>query len=460
MEVTDFLKALSVDELKDLAWQMDLLRGGNKPELIARIETKVSNPFEVLPLLNNVTLKGFCRGSGLRIADTKDELVASLIHARVIEGDEANLCGFITGGGLPDLALCLDLAKTLRNASSVPRIAWFLRYCDDRQVKTLARQMTKMDREAAVATFVSLLVSGSKEEVRSASIALEVSMEAEGRSDRVQRALSAHREELRARRRKIESAVGPTWKAAPQVHEILLAVWRVEDKPPRAKSAKGVGSTVDGLAARVEAIQRREAEKERAEAKHQGLVQEGIKELKASTTQIRERIERYDTRAIEEKLASAPRREDVAAGFTEVKASTARIQERVDLIDTQRIEKQLAGAPKREDLTGGFGDLNATTRRIDERTERMEAGLNHMSAEMAGIRREVENSPQRVVEALQQLAASKDIKLTKRLRIKRDLGKVSKILDAAQKAEFLTRVIQGYGPIVAAALSALLKGSG
>lgn len=101
-------------------------------------------------------------------------------------------------------------------------------------------------------------------------------------------------------------------------------------------------------------------------------------------------------------------------------------------------------------------DVKGRTMEIDKTTRDIHTGVRALEAHLKAIEKKIEDSPDRVAETLSSLSKSRQVAWTTRRRIRRDLKQFWRLVDRAQKVEFLGRSILSYGPLVVAALKGLL----
>jgi len=98
--------------------------------------------------------------------------------------------------------------------------------------------------------------------------------------------------------------------------------------------------------------------------------------------------------------------------------------------------------------------------RIDSRMENVQQGIRTIQDQLVAVRliveKHIEESPEKVADALGKLSQTKDVKWTTRRKIRKDLRRFWVLTDRLQKVEFLGRAVITYGPAVLAALKGLL----
>ncbi len=105
-------------------------------------------------------------------------------------------------------------------------------------------------------------------------------------------------------------------------------------------------------------------------------------------------------------------------------------------------------------------DVSRRTAQIDSKTEDIRRGVqtlqNRLVAIQRAVQKHVEESPDDVARALENLAKAKEVKWRTRRKIKGDLQRFWVLTDRLQKVQFLGQVVATYGPTVLSALRGLL----
>jgi len=361
----------TVDDLKDILFNLNLPRSGRKDELLARIsDSPEVSSLGIIVLLNNETLQNALRANGLSTSGRKSELVLRMAENRIILLSEDDILSFLEPLNMEEFDTYHELLLRITAPTEVDRVSSLLGKATEAQLPVFSRVF------------------------RSASDSKEVA---------------------RALVQKIIRGSG----SAP-----CFAAYLIEDVIERSGTLNPFASLFEGVSDKLAARQRRIGKSFR---KHPHLSHPAVDSLLEKS---------WSGETAEKSGLLKSIREEVQSG-------THKLERRVQSLQNPSQAQTLEAVSRR-------------TARIESKADDIRRDVRTLHEQIQIVQRRVEESPERVAAALDQLSKTKEIKWGTRRKIKRDLRRFWTLTDRIQKIEFLGRAIVTYGPIVISALRGLL----
>ncbi len=361
----------TVEDLKDILFNLNLLRSGRKDELLARISNAArGSSLKVIVLLNNETLQNALRANELSPSGRKSELVKRLAENGIMSFSEDDILSFLESLNGADFDAYHELLVSIPAPMQVRLIAPLFGKATEAQLPAFSRVFrSASDSKEAARALVQMMIRGSGSAPCFAAYVIEDMIEKGGTLKPFASLFEEASDELAARQRRIgKSFRKHPHLSHPAVDSLLEKSWS--------------GETTQKY----------------------GLLRSIREEVQSGTQKVEQTVQSLQNASQAQTLDAVSRR-------------TARIESKAD-------------------------DIRRDVRTLHEQIQ--------------VVQKRVEESPDRVAAALDELSKTKEIKWGTRRKIKRDLRRFWILTDRIQKVEYLGRAIVTYGPIVISALRGLL----